>query len=99
MSFIRSLADIIDFVDYTKDENFASIKRLAVKGIIDTVYVCFAYESHNRGYDCWKPSNMKELNYIIARNHPRVVSWRLHNHKREANNMAVTKSIMKEDEI
>ena len=85
-------------VDYTKDEDFATIKQLALKGIIDTVYVRFADEGHDRGYDCWKPSNMKELEYIIAGNHPRVVGWRLHNHKREAKNMAVARSIMKEDE-
>ena len=99
MSIIRSLADNIDLVDYTKDEDFATIKRLALKGIIDTVYVRFADDSHDRGYDCLKPSRMKELKYIIAGNHPRVVGWRLHNHKREAKNMAVAKSIMNEDEI
>ena len=98
MSFVRSITDIIDLVDYTKDEDFATIKRLAVKGMIDTVYVRFADESHDQGYDCCKPSNMKELKYIIAGNHPRVVGWRLHNHKREAKNIAVAKSIMKEDE-
>ena len=42
---------------------------------------------------------MTELKYIIAGKHPRVVGWCLHHHKREAKNMAVTKSIMKEDEI
>ena len=98
MSFIRSLADIIDLVDYTKDEDFATIKRLALKGIIDTVYVGFADELHDKGYDCWKPSNMKELKYIIAGNHPSVVGWRLHNHKREAKNIAIAKAIMKQDE-
>ena len=82
MSFVPSVADVIDLVDYTKDEDFATIKRLTVKGMIDTVYVRFSDESHDRGYDCWKPSNMKELKYIIAGNHPRVVGWRLHNHKR-----------------
>ena len=43
---------MIDLVDYTKDEDFATIKRLNLKGIIDTVYVCFADEAHDRGYDC-----------------------------------------------
>ena len=86
-------------LDYIKDEDFATIKRLAGKGIIDTVYVRFADESNDRGYDYWKPSNMKELKYIIAGDHPGVVGWRLHNHKREAKNIAVAKSIMKEDKI
>ena len=65
MSFIRSLADIIDVVDYTKDEDFATIKLLAVKEIIDTVYVYFVDELHDQGYDCRKPSNMKELNTLF----------------------------------
>ena len=95
----RSFTDIIDLADYTKDEHFSTIKRLAVKGIIDTVYVRFADESHDRGYDCSKPSNMKGLKYIIVGDHPRVLGWRLHNHKREAKNIAVAKSIMIEDEI
>ena len=42
---------------------------------------------------------MKELKYIIAGHYHNVVGWRLHNHKREAKNMAAAKSIMKEDEI
>ena len=53
-------------MDYTKDEDFATIKRLTLKGIIDTVYVRFADEAHDRGYDCSKPSEMTELKYIIA---------------------------------
>ena len=85
-------------VDYTKDEDFATIKRLTLKGIIDTVYVRFADEAHDRGYDCLKPSEMIELKYIIAGYHPKVVGWRLHNHKREAKNVAVARSIMKQDE-
>ena len=88
---------MIDLVDYTKDEDFATIKRLTLKGIIDTVYVRFADESHDRGYDCWKPSEMVKLEYIINGHHPKVVGWRLHNHKREAKNMSVARSIMKQD--
>ena len=89
---------MIDLVDYTKDEDFATIKRLTLKGFIDTVYVRFADEAHDRGYDCWKPSEIIELKYIIAGYHPKVVGWRLHNHKREAKNMSVSRSIMKQDD-
>ena len=85
-------------VDYTKDEDFATIKRLALNVMIDTVYIRFADKAHDRGYNFWKPSNMNELKYIIDGYHPKVVGWRLHNHKREAKNMAVARSIVKEDE-
>ena len=41
---------------------------------------------------------MVELDYITNGYHPKVVSWRLHNHKREAINAAVARSIMKQDD-
>ena len=47
LSLTCSVADIIDLADYTKDEDFSTIKRLAGKGIIDTVYIRFADESHD----------------------------------------------------
>ena len=41
---------------------------------------------------------MKGLKYIIAGDHTEIVGCRLHDHKREAKNIAIAKAIMKEDE-
>ena len=38
------------------------------------------------------------VEYIISGYHPKAVGWRLHNHKREAKNVAVARSIMKQDD-
>ena len=91
----HKLADVIDLVDYNKTVGFLTIKRLAAERQIDTVYVRFADEPRDRMYDCWKPSDMKELRDIIAGHYRNVVGWRLHNHKREEKNIAAAKAIMK----
>ena len=70
-----------------------TIDHLAMDNKIDTVYVRYADEDEDRMFDCLKPSDMLELEYIITERSPSVVGWRVHHMHREEQNFALTKSM------
>lgn len=89
---------LLDLVDYTKVVSYSTIKSLAARNEIDTVYVRFADEDNDRLYDCMKPTDMKHLHDIIKSFDSCVIGWRLHHHHREERNLAIAKSIMEREE-
>ena len=89
---------LIDLVDYNKLVGFRTIVALYGEDKIDTVYVRYADEDVDRAFYCMKPSDMKNLKYIITNRDPSVIGWRLHHHHFERKNLAAARSMMKNDE-
>ena len=77
---------MVDLFDCNKLARFDTIKRFTEDNEIDSVYVCYTNEDDNRMFDCSKPTHMLDLKDIIASNHPLVVGWRLHHHRRNEKN-------------
>ena len=87
---------MIDLVDYDKSVSFETIMRFTEANEIDSVYVRFANEDDDRMFDCNKPTHMLNLKDIIASNHPLVVGWRLHHHRRNEKNEKAARKLAQE---
>ena len=87
---------MIDLVDYDKSVSFETIKRFTEVNEVDSVYVRFANEDDDRMFDCNKPTHMLNLKDIIASNHPLVVGWRLHHHRRNEKNEKAARKLTQE---
>ena len=96
ITFFTRPASTIDLVDYDKDTGFQNIEKFAADNEIDSVYVRFANEDEDRMFDCNKPTHMLDLKDIIASNHPLVVGWRLHHHRRNDKNEKVARKLIEE---
>ena len=90
---------MIDLVDYDKLVGFQTILNLAEENLIDTVYVRFAYENKDRMFDCMKPTDMSNLQDIIAERSHGVIGWRLHHHHREDKNLALANEMMESNPV
>ena len=80
-------------INYTTLVGYKTIKALAAKNEIDSVYVRFADEDEDRMYDCMKPTHMHTLKKNISGHDPGVIGWRLHHHHREEKDLAYSKSL------
>ncbi len=86
---------MIELIQYTKIIGFQTIVSLVKNNKIDTVYVHSAWEDKDRKFDCMKPLDMLNLEYIIGECSPQVVRWRLHHHHRDKFNLSLANAIMK----